>query len=354
MAGRDFRGALKFLSGPFPLSVAMHVTILLMLIISVHESRGRELLMVKVLEAGGGGGSEMQDLGLPDVPMPDIAPSESFDHPTAVDTSSVLSATADFVRGGSIGIGGTGRGMGNGHGPGMGSGWGGFIGDLRRKGLDVVLVLDGTGSMSLIIDDVKAKMTGLISSIHNLVPTARVGIVVYGGHGEPIDMQPLTLSPAKLTAFLGTVAAKGGDEWEEDTAGGIRAAVEKMDWRPYAKKVIVMVGDSPPSRADFPQVVAMIKQFRTENGVVNAVDVSAEEHERFERALWIKVHREEPKTISPLPAFYRQTESAYKALSQAGGGTMKSLSHDEKINQQVLILAFGDNWEDQLRVYSAK
>ena len=354
-SGRDFRGALKFLSGPFPLSVAMHVTVLLMLIISVHESRGRDLLMVNYLEAGGGGGSEMRDLDFHDDPMPDVAPSESFDHATAVDTSSVLSATADFVRdGGGIGSGGTAGGFGTGHGSGMGSGWRGFIGDLRRKGLDVVLVLDGTGSMSLIIDDVKAKMTGLIASIHNLVPTARVGIVVYGGHGEPIDMQPLTLSPAKLTAFLGGVAAKGGDEWEEDTAGAIRTAVVKMDWRPYAKKVIVLVGDSPPSRADFPQVVALIKQFRAENGVVNAVDVSAEEHERFERALWIKVHREEPKTISPLPAFYRQTESAYNALSQVGGGTMKSLSHDEKINQQVLILAFGDNWEDQLRVYSAK
>jgi hypothetical protein len=223
-AGRNLRGALNFIGGPFPLSVAMHVTVLLMLIISVHESRGRELIMLN-LEAGGGGGngSEMQDLDLPDVPMPEFAPPESSEYPPAVDTSGVLSATANFVRAeGGIGIGGTGGGIGNGHGPGMVSGWGGFIGDLRRKGLDVVLVLDGTGSMSMIIDDVKAKMTGLIRSIHNLVPTARVGIVVYGGHGEPIDMQPLTLSPAKLTAFLATVAAKGGDEWEEDTAGGVR------------------------------------------------------------------------------------------------------------------------------------
>jgi hypothetical protein len=113
-----------------------------------------------------------------------------------------------------------------------------------------------------------------------------------------------------------------------------------------------MVGDSPPSKADFAPIVALIKQFRAENGVVNAVDVSAEEHERFERAFWIKVHGEEPETISPLPEFRRQTESAYKVLSKIGGGTMKSLTHDERINQQVLILAFGDNWQEQLLVYS--
>src|ERR1700678_2700700 len=57
------RSAIRFMIGPFPLSVALHVALLLFVIITIHEQRGRELIMVN-LEAGGGGGNEMQDLDM--------------------------------------------------------------------------------------------------------------------------------------------------------------------------------------------------------------------------------------------------------------------------------------------------
>ncbi len=349
------RGALRFVTGPFPLSIAFHVTILLLLIITVHESRGRELIMVNLEAGGGGGGSEMQNLDLPDVPMPEIAP-HTDESPTAVDTSKAYALAETYVRapnGSGIGNGGRG-GIGTGYGPGIGKGFGGYIGELRRKGLDVAIVIDGTASMNLILDDVKARMNQIVLAIHRLVPIERFGIIVYGGHGEAIDTQAFTLSPIKLQAFLDGVQAKGGGEWEEDTLNGLRTAVDKLDWRPYAHKVIVLVGDAPPAKADFQPILALIGKFRAENGIVNTIDVTAEEHERFERDYWIRVHRETPPKISPLPEFYRQTQSAFTVLAKAGGGSMKSLSHEAKINQQVLVLAFGDQWEEQLKVFNTR
>ena len=350
---QTMRDYLRLIIGPFPLSVLLHVALLLFLIITVHEQRGRELIMVN-LEAGGGGGggSEMQDLDMPEVPMPDTAP-QQMDQPTAVDTSQAVGLANDYVRaagGGGIGI-GRGGGVGSGYGKGIGSGFGGFIGELRRKGLDVVLVIDGTGSMQLIIDDVKAKMGQLIGAIHRLVPIARVGIVVFGGKGKPMNVQPLTLNPQKLTEFLANVHAEGGDEWEEDLAGGVSTAISKMDWKPYAKKVIVLVGDSPPKKDDFQGVIQQIHAFKGNNGTFNTVDVAAEEHERFEREFWLKVHREEPPKISPLPEFYQQTRASFKVLANAGGGAMRSLTKDTHINQQVLVLAFGEQWQGQVAAF---
>ncbi len=193
------RSATRFMLGPFPLSVTIHLALILFLIITVHEQRGRELIMVN-LEAGGGGGggSEMNDLDMPEVPMPDTAP-QQMEQPVAVDTSQAVGLANDYVRaagGGGIGI-GRGGGVGSGYGKGIGSGFGGFIGELRRKGLDVVIVIDGTGSMQLIIDDVKAKMGQLVHAIHRLVPIARVGMVVFGGKGQKMGVQPLTLNPAE-------------------------------------------------------------------------------------------------------------------------------------------------------------
>ncbi len=350
---QQIKDYLGLMIGPFPLSVALHVLALLFLIITVHEQRGRELIMVN-LEAGGGGGggNEMQDLDMPEVPMPDTAP-QQMEAPTAVDTSQAVGLANDYVRaagGGGIGI-GRGGGMGSGYGHGVGSGFGGFIGELRRKGLDVVLVIDGTGSMKLIIDDVKAKMAQLVQAIHRLVPIARVGIVVFGGKGEKTNILPLTLSPQKMSDFLGGIQAMGGGEWEEDTMGAVETAIDKMDWKPYAKKVVVLVGDSPPHKEDFQPLIALIRKFKGENGTFNTVDVAAEEHERFDREFWLKVHREEPPKISPLPEFYRQTQSAYKVLAVAGGGSMKSLTKDSHINQQVLILAFGEQWQSQVAAF---
>src|SRR5579872_7233527 len=350
---QSIRDYLRLIAGPFPLSVLLHVGLLLFLIITVHEQRGRELIMVN-LEAGGGGGggSEMNDLDMPEVPMPDTAP-QQMDQPTAVDTSQAVGLANDYVRaagGGGIGI-GRGGGVGSGYGKGIGSGFGGFIGELRRKGLDVVLVVDGTGSMKLIIEDVKAKMSQLVQAIHRLVPIARVGVVVFGGKGQKMNMQPLTLNPQKLIDFLGSVHAEGGDEWEEDLAGGVDYAIHNMDWKPYAKKVIVLVGDSPPKKEDFQGLIGEIHGFKNQNGTFNTVDVAAEEHERFEREFWLKVHREEPPKISPLPEFYQQTRSAFKVLANAGGGAMRSLSKDSHINQQVLVLAFGEQWQSQVSAF---
>ncbi len=345
------RSALRFIGGPFPLSISIHLLILLLLIITVHESRGRELIMVN-LEAGGGGGSgdEMRDLDLGEAPMPDLAP-PTTDAPIAADTSSAVAMADSYVRSADgIGIGGTG-GLGTGHGPGFGSGWGGFVMDLRRRGFDVVLVIDGTGSMKLVIDEVKARMHALMLAIHHLVPTARIGIVVYGGKHEPIEMQPLTLSASKLESFLDSIHAGGGDQWEENVGGALESAIKRMDWKEYATKVIVLVPDSPPEKGDLPALMAMARSFHGRGGTLNAIDLTQIEHQRFERAFAKQIHRcadSEPgcgaRPDAPMPAFYRQTQLAYQVLTREGGGEMRALREGQQINDEVMILAFGQKW----------
>jgi len=244
--------------------------------------------------------------------------------------------------------------------PGSGNGGGGtfpwYITELRHKGLDIVLVIDGTKSMDFVMADVKARMTQLAIRVRQLVPIARVGVVVFGGKGEPVDMQPLTLSTARLQTFLGTIQARGGGEWEENTLGAVQAAITKMDWKPYARKVIVLIGDSPPEKDDFAPLIALIRNFKSNNGTLSAVDVQDEEHERYERELFIKVHRVEPtaKDIGPLPPFAKQAQAAYKVLAVAGGGSMRSLSHDADVNHQVMILVFGDRWQDEVSRFASR
>jgi von Willebrand factor type A domain len=269
----------------------------------------------------------------------------------ATSGTQAVAAATHYVRsmtgGSGAGI-GRGGGIGSGYGAGIGAGFGGFIGGLRKSGLDVTLVIDGTGSMKLIIEDVKDRMKQLVLAIHRLVPTARIGIVVFGGRGEPIETEALTVNPQRLIAFLSSIRAHDGGEWQEDTLGAVRTAVDRMGWRPYAKKVIVLVGDTPPFDEDNDPVMQSIAHFRGENGTFSTVDVTVEEHQRFIEQ-WAKSEGVvAAKSTDPLPDFYLQTQRAYQAMAAAGGGTWRSLTKDQQINQQVLILAFGSQWQTEV------
>jgi hypothetical protein len=215
------------------------------------------------------------------------------------------------------------------------------IGDLRKRGLDIVLVIDGTGSMNLIIDDVKARIQQLLYSIHRLVPIARIGIIVFDGKREKTNFQPLTLSPEKLSGFLNSIQAIGGGEREEDMLGAVETGINKMDWKQDAKKMVVLVGNSPPRREDFQPLMAVIRQFKSNNGTFNAIDVAEVEYQRFERESWLKHHpNEPPPKIPPLPEFYRQTAPTYRVLAAAGGGDMRELARDVSIDRVILLLIF--------------
>ena len=333
-----FRSAARFAGGPFSFSIAIHLAIILALVIAVHESRARELLIIQIEPGSLHPPEAFEPLEIPDVPMPAFNTKSPDDSPQPVDVNKVLEGIQCDRR--------YDKRQRNGYrsarlrrtesSPRPGGGDGGtfpwYVDELRHKGLDIVLVIDGTKSMDFVMADVKERMTRLAIRVRQLVPIARIGVVVFGGEGEPLDLQPLTLSTAKLQTFLGSIEAKGGGEWQENTLGAVQAAITRMDWKPYARKVIVLIGDSPPEPQDFAPLLAMIRNFRSNNGTLSGVDVQNEEHERYMRAFWIKVHRQEPtpKEIGPLPEFAKQAQAAYKVLAATGGGSIRSLSHDSE------------------------
>jgi len=341
------------MAGPLPLSIALHVAVLLAVLWGVHLQQGRNLITVNFEAGGGGGGTQdFRQLDVAEMPMPEMAVPMPIERPlVAQHSAQAISEATHYVRsiaGGGIGI-GRGGGIGLGYGQGIGAGFGGFIGGLRRSGLEVMLVIDGTGSMKRIIDDVKAKMRLLILAIHRLVPTTRIGIVVFGGRGEPIQVQPLTVSPDTLLDFLNGIQARYGGAWQEDTLGAIRTAVDRMGWRPQTKKVIILVGDTPPFDEDMEPTLEEIRKFQAENGIFNTVDVTAEEHERF-LVEWYRSIGQRPRN-DPMPNFYFETRRAYQDMASAGGGQWRSLTKDQQINQQVLILAFGPQWQTEVTAF---
>jgi hypothetical protein len=114
--------------------------------------------------------------------------------------------------------------------------------------------------------------------------------------------------------------------------------------------VIVLVGDTPPFAEDSEPTLEAARRFRIDNGTFNTVDVTVEEHERFLEDLARQTGQPPPHSKA-LPGFYLETQHAYQALASAGGGSWRSLTKDQQINQQVLILAFGTEWQTEVAAF---
>jgi hypothetical protein len=236
---------------------------------------------------------------------------------------------------------------------GLGGGFGDYIGGLRKVGLDVALVIDTTDSMQFVIDDVKAKMSQLVSSIQRMVPTSRVGVVVYRDKGDDYVTKwtDLSFHTKKLQNFLANIDAAGGGDWEEAVKEALETAVNDLKWRKQSKKIIILVGGSPPHPWDVDDVHKIVREFHKEGGYVSTIDVTKRQHEEFDRTLWRSLHGNEPYQPSPMPEFYQQVARSFGEIAQDGGGELISLEQDKALIREVLALTFGSRWKIEMAKY---
>ena len=236
---------------------------------------------------------------------------------------------------------------------GLGGGFGDYVGGLRKVGLDVALVIDTTDSMQFVIDDVKEKLSQLVGAIQRMVPTSRVGIVVYRDKGDDyvVKWSDLSFHTPKLQDFLSHISADGGGDWEEAVKEALETAVNELKWRKQSKKIIILVGGSPPHPWDVDAVHKIVKAFHRDGGFISTIDVTQRQHDEFDRNLWRSLHGKEPYKPSPLPDFYKEVARSFGQIAQEGGGELISLDENRALIREVLELTFGSRWKVEMAKY---
>ncbi len=141
----------------------------------------------------------------------------------------------------------------------------------ERPIVEVVFVLDTTGSMSGLIQAAKDKIWSIASTIASAQPTPeiRMGLVAYRDRGDTYVTRVVDLSPDldSVQATLLDFEANGGGDGPESVNQALDDAVHKVSWSqdPKAYKVVFLVGDAPPHmdyRDDvkYPDTVAVARQ----------------------------------------------------------------------------------------------
>ena len=236
-----------------------------------------------------------------------------------------------------------------GGGPG-GGGFGDVLGGLRKVGIDLVLVIDTTNSMQSVLDEVKEDVRSFIGNLQQMVPASRVAVVAYRDKGDEYVTKWVEFSfhTDKVQKFVAGLRADGGGDYAEAVKEAIEVAIGELSWRKTARRILILIGGSPPHKETVPELQRLVRGFREKNGAIGAIDVTDRLHQEYERADWLAHGAQGVFKMSATPAFYRETADAYVDIARQGGGEMLVLGEKKALLREVMMLTFGTRWRVEM------
>jgi hypothetical protein len=154
----------------------------------------------------------------------------------------------------------------------------------ERPTVEVVFVLDTTGSMGGLLEGAKQRVWAIANEVAKGKPAPRVrmGLVAYRDKGDAYVTKVFDLSDNldKVYRDLSALKAEGGGDGPEHVIAGLDAAVEKLSWSkdPKAFKVVYLVGDAPAHEdyPDAPKLAAVLEKAVRKGLVINALQCGAD------------------------------------------------------------------------------
>lgn len=145
--------------------------------------------------------------------------------------------------------------------------------------LDLVFLLDTTGSMSGEIREAKERVRELTEALRTARPNerVRVGVVAYKDQGDAYltRVSPLSEDVDVSYQFLATLSADGGGDTPEDVLAGLTAALRELKWDlgPDTERQVFIIADAPPhlDYPDRPKPEALIEEAVGKRIVINAI-----------------------------------------------------------------------------------
>lgn len=174
--------------------------------------------------------------------------------------------------------------------------------------LEVVFVLDTTGSMESLIEGAKQKIWSIANTMSDLNNEAEVAFGLVGYRDLEDDyvtrVHPLSTDVQGIFTKLRRFEAAGGGDTPEAVNEALADAVGKIDWgsSDNDSRIIFLVGDAPPHMdyANGPKYENILKTARQKGIIVNAVQAGED----------------------------IETESYWRKIAELGGGKYMAIPQD--------------------------
>jgi Mg-chelatase subunit ChlD len=239
--------------------------------------------------------------------------------------------------------------------------------DLRDAGLQVVFVVDSTGSMQVAIDAARDAIDEVTAILAGVTDRLELGLVHYKDTGDLSGaaslLVPLTKDHKKVRDKLAKLTAGGGGDIPERVERGIEVALDKeTGWDKEKNRMLLVIGDAPPHPEDEQALLALVKRAYEHPFVAGTGPVTGVPKKVLRPFV--------TSTIATNPS----VKDAFAAIAKAGGGASVVMnlggggpgggrgaqpadvgkgrrSAGQQIAEHVLLLSFGAGYEAQLKVF---
>lgn len=246
--------------------------------------------------------------------------------------------------------------------------------DLRDAGLDVVIVVDSTGSMQIAIDTARDAIDDVVALLSGIAPKLRLGLVDYKDLEDVKEggrlLAPLTKNQKEVRDKLAKLQAEGGGDFPERVDKGIEIALSKgMGWNKDANRLLLVIGDAPVHPEHETALLDLVKrayEHPFENGkgaitgkkaelrpfVTSTIGIGPGPTEQFARiatagggaSVTLELQTPAPPPAKP-PAGGRGTPPP----PVAAGGDARTNASVQQIVEHVLALSFGPSHRAHLQ-----
>ena len=208
----------------------------------------------------------------------------------------------------------------------------------QTRRVEVVFVLDTTGSMGGLIEGAKQKIWSIATMIAQAQPSPeiRMGLIGYRDRGDDYITRRTAMTEDLDTVYsdLMTFEARGGGDAPESVNQALFEAVERFDWTKSddTLRIVYLVGDAPPKMEyqDDVKYQASCKLAREKGILINTIQCGSM---HGTRQFWQEIAQ--------------NAGGAYAAIPQDGGVQRVATPYDDEINQlsaklTALMIDYGD------------
>jgi len=192
------------------------------------------------------------------------------------------------------------------------------------KTMEMVFVLDTTGSMGGLLTGAKQRIWGIVNDVmqNSSGLSVKVGLVAYRDRDDQYVTQvvPLTDDLDKVYSTLMDYEAQGGGDEPEDVRRALAQGVAKAGWSQPSQnhaQILFLVGDAPPhDYADEPDTLTTADLAVKQGIIVNTIQCG---NSGSTRQVW--------------EAIARRGQGQYFLIPQNGGVETVSTPYDEQLSQ---------------------
>jgi len=191
--------------------------------------------------------------------------------------------------------------------------------------LEMVFVLDTTGSMGGLLEGAKQRIWGIVNEVMQSEsrPAVRIGLVAYRDRGDEYVTQvlPLTNDLDAVYTVLMEYRAAGGGDTAEDVRQALLHGVRKAGWSPksqHISQILFLVGDAPPHQdyRDVPDTLFTTDEATRNGMIVNTIQCGTS-----------------PETRQVWQAIAQRGQGQYFSITQDGGVQTIATPYDEQLGQ---------------------